>query len=82
MKLSQKNIDQVKNGFAKMQSREDLLALLSRANKLIHEEKADDFQLKSLTYYSNPKIATNRYKTFSINKKSEVNELFTRRLKD
>ncbi|MBK9023808.1 MAG: RNA-directed DNA polymerase [Saprospiraceae bacterium] len=53
-----------------MTNREDLLTLLNLANKHLHSNKALDFELKQLNWYSNPAINKRRYKTFSIQKKS------------
>lgn len=70
MKLTQKHIGEISNAFSQLQTKRDLLSLFNKANILLHGEKADDFELKSLTYYSNPKIAGDRYNTFAVNKKS------------
>jgi hypothetical protein len=70
MKIQQTDIDQIKTAFEKMQSREDLLHLLNVAKPLVYGEKAVPFVLKQLTWYSNPKLAVNRYTEFKIKKKS------------
>lgn len=70
MKIEQENIDQIRSSFQKMQSKEDLLHLLNEAKTLVYGEKAVPFQLNQLTWYSNPKLAKNRYKQFNITKKS------------
>jgi len=70
MNLSQTHINQIEQAFHAMTSKRDLLRLLNWVNYLIHGDKAKGFQLKSLTYYSNPNIAKNRYTSFAINKKS------------
>ena len=70
MKVEQANIDQIKTAFQKMQSKEDLLHLLNVAKPLVYGEKAVPFVLKQLTWYSNPKLAINRYTEFKIKKKS------------
>jgi hypothetical protein len=70
MKIQQSDIDQIKIAFEKMQSREDLLHLLNVAKPLVYGEKAVPFVLKQLTWYSNPKLAINRYTEFKIKKKS------------
>jgi hypothetical protein len=70
MKIQQADIEQIKIAFEKMQSREDLLHLLNVAKPLIYGEKAVPFVLKQLTWYSNPKLAINRYSEFKIKKKS------------
>lgn len=70
MKLEQSNIDQIKSAFERMQNREDLLHLLNDVKPLIYGEKTVPFQLKQLTWYSNHKLSKNRYKVFTIRKKS------------
>jgi RNA-directed DNA polymerase len=70
MKLNQIHIDQIKEDFIKMKSKEDLLNLLNEANKILHEERAKPFSLKALTYYSSPNLAKKRYRSFPIKKKS------------
>ncbi len=70
MKIEKVHIDQIRTAFEKMQTREDLLLLLNFAKPLVYGEKAIPFELKQLTWYANPKIATKRYQEFKIKKKS------------
>lgn len=70
MKPTEENIQEIKTLFNKTKTREDLLALLNRAKELYFGGKATPFELKALTYYSNPKIAKKRYREFSIRKKN------------
>ncbi|MBK7438645.1 MAG: hypothetical protein IPI77_18280 [Saprospiraceae bacterium] len=70
MKLEQAHIDQIRNAFEKMQSREDLLHVLNEAKPLVYGDKAVSFDLKQLTWYANPKLGRNRYAEFKIKKKS------------
>lgn len=70
MKLEQTQIIQIRTAFEKMQSREDLLNLLNEAKPLVYGERAVPFELKQLTWYSNPKLGSKRYKEFKIRKKS------------
>lgn len=70
MKIDQEHIDQIKNEFAELQNKEDLVKLLSTAKNIYYGEECKPIQLKSLTYYANPTISTNRYITFTIKKKS------------
>ena len=70
MKIEQTHIDQIRNQFADLQSKEDLVKLLSNAKNLLYGEECKPIQLKSLTYYANPEICKKRYKTFTIKKKS------------
>ena len=70
MKLNQTHIEQIREDFSQMKSKEDLLSLLNVANKILHEERAKPLSLKALTYFSSPNLAKKRYRTFSIKKKS------------
>ena len=70
MKLNQIHIDQIKEDFRNMKSKEDLLALLNVANKILFDESAKPFSLKALTYYTSPKLAKKRYSSFPIKKKT------------
>ena len=51
MKIEQQHIDQIQKQFAEMQSKEDLVKLLSAAKNMLYSEKCKPVQLKSLTYY-------------------------------
>lgn len=70
MKPQQEHIDQIREAFAKMQTREDLLQLLNEVKPLIFGEKAVPFQIKQLTWYANPNLGGKRYAEFKIRKKS------------
>lgn len=70
MKPSEDNIKEIKALFSKMKTREDLLVLLNRAKELYYGESVTPFEVKSLTYYSNPKLAKNSYRDFSVKKKN------------
>jgi retron-type reverse transcriptase len=70
MKLETKHIYQIKYAFERMQSKEDLLHLMNEVKPLIYGENVPSFKLKQLTWYANPKLSKNRYREFSINKKS------------
>ncbi len=70
MKIQQADIDQIKIAFDKMQSREDFIYLLNVVNPLVCDEKENPFGLKQLMWYSNPKLAVNRYIEFKVKKKS------------
>lgn len=60
----------IKEAFNKMKNKDDLLALLNFAKKLLYGENAYPFQIQHINYYSNPNINKNRYIEFSIKKKS------------
>ena len=70
MKIEQAHIIQIRQQFAELQSKEDLVKLLSDAKNLLYGEKCKPVQLKTLTYYANPTLCKRRYQTFSIKKKS------------
>ena len=70
MKIEETHISLIKKLFAEMQSKEDLVNLLSEAKNMLYGEECEPVQLKLLTYFSNPKICKKRYQTFSIKKKS------------
>jgi len=70
MKIKQEHIDQIRKQFSNLQSKEDLVNLLSDAKKMLYGEKCKPIRLKSLTYYANPEICKKRYHTFTIKKKS------------
>ena len=75
MKLEQTHIDQIRTAFEKMQSKEDLLQLLNEVKQLIYGEKAVPFDLKQLTWYTNPKLNRKRYTQFKIKKKSGTDRI-------
>ena len=70
MKIEQAHIDQIRKQFAELQSKEDLVKLLSDANNMLYGEECKPVLLRSLTYYANPEICKKRYQTFKIKKKS------------
>jgi RNA-directed DNA polymerase len=70
MKIEQAHINQIRQQFAELQSKEDLVKLLSDAKNLLYGEKCKPVQLKTLTYYANPTLCKCRYQTYSIKKKS------------
>jgi retron-type reverse transcriptase len=70
MKIEQVHIDQIRMQFAELQSKEDLVKLLSNAKNMLYGEECKPVQLKSLTYYANPILCKKRYQTFAIKKKS------------
>lgn len=70
MEIEKTHIDQIRKQFADLESKEDLAVLLSNAKSILYGKECMPIQLKSLTYYANPKFCKRRYKTFTINKKS------------
>jgi RNA-directed DNA polymerase len=70
MKIEQEHIDSIRFGFANMQTKEDFLYLLNQAKPLVYGDNSSPFALNQLTWYANTKINKNRYRRFTINKKS------------
>ena len=70
MKIEQTDINQIRELFAQLESRDDLIVLLNVAKKILYGNEASLIQLKSLTYYANPNFSPNRYSTFTVKKKS------------
>src|SRR5688572_15338058 len=70
MKLSAEYSQQTREACQKPTGKEAVLRLLNDAKKLIYGENAKAFELKHLNYHSNPKANKQRYKTFTIKKKS------------
>jgi RNA-directed DNA polymerase len=70
MKIDQRHKDKIRNQFAELQTKEDLVKILSTAKNMLYGEECKPIQLKSLTYYSNPEFCRKRYQQFSIKKKS------------
>ena len=70
MKIEQQHINQIRQKFASMQSKEELLALLNEAKNILYKKECKPFELKSLTYYANPELCKKRYAQFIVKKKS------------
>lgn len=75
MKIEQAHIDQIRKQFAELQSKDDLVKLLSDAKNMLYSEECKPIQLKSLTYYANPVLCKKRYQTFIIKKKSGADRI-------
>jgi RNA-directed DNA polymerase len=70
MKLEQKQISAIKLKFSAIENRDDLLVLINYTKTALYGEKVKPFTLKQLTYFVHPENCKNRYRTFSIKKKS------------
>lgn len=70
MTLEQKDIQQIRNLFADMQTKEDILALLNYTKPLVYGRGAVPFELKQLAWHANPTVNHYRYASFGIKKKS------------
>lgn len=75
MELQKQQIDYIKTIFQQIKDKNDLLALLNYAKDIIYGEKAYHFELRQLSYYSNPNINKHRYETFLVKKKSGGNRI-------
>lgn len=70
VKLTQVHINQIRERFSQMESKQDLADLISTAKNLLYQEETVPVKVKQLTYYANPELSRNRYKRFAISKKS------------
>jgi RNA-directed DNA polymerase len=70
MRLETKNINEIKDSFASMRSKDDFLVLLNYCKKLLYGENYKPFEIKQLNYYSNVNVNKNRYLSFVVKKKS------------
>lgn len=72
MQFNDTQIETISKSFSEMSSLEDLAELMNLVNEWMYAgfTKVKPVRIKSLTYYSNSKIATNRYRRFTIAKKS------------
>ena len=70
MRLETKNINEIKDAFASMRSKDDFLVLLNYCKKLLYGENYKPFEIKQLNYYSNVNVNRNRYLSFVVKKKS------------
>lgn len=70
MIIEHTHIALIRTAFQNMQSKEDLLQLMNEVKPIIYGEKTVLFEMKQLTWYSNPKLAKKRYTSFTIKKKS------------
>jgi len=70
MKLNSDQLTYIYGAFHDMKSKEDLLELLNYSKRILYGENTIPFQIKVLTYYSNPTLAKKRYVNFTVKKKS------------
>ncbi len=70
MKIEQKHIENIRSKFAELQTKEDLVKLLSEGRNILYGKVCEPFQLKSITYYANREVCKKPYKEFKIKKKS------------
>ena len=82
MKADKKALDNLKQNFLAIKSKNDIVDVLNDANKMIYDKKVRKITLKSLNYYANPKLSINRYTTFQIKKKSGANRTINAPVKE
>ncbi len=70
MKIGHEQTERIRKQFKNLQTRQDLVDLLSEAKDMMYEDKTKPFKLKTLTYYANPENCKFRYSTFFVKKKS------------
>ncbi|QQU02185.1 reverse transcriptase family protein [Myroides odoratus] len=74
MSLDQEQIEELKQEFLAIKSKEDLLIILNKTSALLAKDNPDfnpsPIELKTLTYYANPKLCKQRYSSFKIKKKA------------
>lgn len=68
--MEKKNQNNLAKKFAEMQNLDDLTILLNDAKREMYGEVFKPIGKKQITYYANPKLATKRYNSFEISKKS------------
>jgi hypothetical protein len=71
MKPEQEHIDEIKDAFEKMQSREDLLLPIEfEAKPFVLGTNTVPFEMRQITWHANPKLGRKRYRQFVVKKKS------------
>ncbi|MCH8535886.1 MAG: reverse transcriptase family protein [Flavobacteriaceae bacterium] len=69
-KTSTKDKIKIREKFLRIENLEDLSQLLNECNELIYRNSNYTINKKSLDYFIHPKTSKNRYKSFTVNKKS------------
>jgi hypothetical protein len=70
MQIQEENIKVIRAFFNQMKDKNDFLSLLNFTKPFIYGPESIPFKLNQLNYYINPKICKNRYRSFSVKKKS------------
>lgn len=70
MGASIENRTYIRSAFFSMTSKEDLLALLNYAKKIVYSEKTFPIELRQFNFYIQPANSVKRYTQFAIKKKS------------
>ena len=70
MKIENTHIEIIKNKFATIKSKKDVIDIINYVNSLLY---GSDFKIlteKGINFYANPKLSVKRYSSFSIKKKN------------
>lgn len=70
MKPDQAHRAQIQAQFAALRTKQDIVKMLSDARCMLLGRACEPFELKTFTYYCNPANCRERYKTFSVKKKT------------
>ena len=70
MKLETQHIDNIKNQFANLKSKRDIIDMINQVNELLYGETFKSLTEKGLNYYANPNNSKQRYITFCVKKKN------------
>ncbi|WP_418637582.1 reverse transcriptase family protein [Winogradskyella sp.] len=70
MKLEKKHTETIKNQFAQINSKKDIIDLINYVNQLVYGKDFKPLTDKGFNYYANPQVSKKRYKTFFVKKKS------------
>jgi RNA-directed DNA polymerase len=70
MKITTEQQTYIREKFASLTTKEDLLELLNEAKRFMYGDGCKKVELKTLTYYANPHFCKERYTSFSIAKKN------------
>lgn len=70
MKLEKKHTETIKNQFAQINSKKDIIDLINYVNQLVYGKDFKPLTDKGFNYYANPQVSKKRYKTFSVKKKN------------
>ncbi|WP_296317637.1 reverse transcriptase domain-containing protein [Winogradskyella sp. UBA3174] len=70
MKLKKQHTEEVKNQFALIKSKNDIVNLINYVNELLYGIDYRPLTEKGFNFYANPKLSKTRYTSFCIKKKS------------
>ena len=70
MKIENNHIEKIKNRFAAITGKQDVIDSINYVNALLYGDKFKPLTEKGLNFYANPELSKNRYSTFSVKKKN------------